>query len=479
MITCNRCGKPTLAGMANCQNCGNPLTNTMSDGRASGNTPGMASPEQPELPAWLETLRSGGSTGASNFSAADLIDEGTLPSWMQPGREGNGDNTPSDAHPMRRPASAPAPDTDSTFLPKHGMAANSLIDEQSLPSWMQGQPEGTQSAGQESISAASLVQPGALPDWIRTIEPQSPGSPSTFANPVQYPQAPQAGPAPQPIAGHELIDQQALPQWMSGQNAAFPPSGQTGFAASSLLDAHALPTWLREENQDQRKQNVEAPRPAQAWQAPNYQPQVGQGQPQNMNNNLGAASLIDANALPDWLRSSEEQRPGMASYPQQQNPAEYPRQTTFGVQPRSDSMRVPSRPRAEMGYIEESEVAANTFASMLGVASATPNFPGQQPGDAFGRSQSPAQSQQNMPQSQMYGGGGMPPGSMQGQHAPGYPAGYQMGAMPGMTAQPPLAGNAPGMQSGAPMNNDRSNSQKKPAKRGFLSTILDWFSFPR
>ncbi|HCP73433.1 MAG TPA: hypothetical protein DIU08_02185, partial [Ktedonobacter sp.] len=95
MITCNRCGKPTLAGMANCQNCGNPLTNTMSDGRASGNTPGMASPEQPELPAWLETLRSGGSTGASNFSAADLIDEGTLPSWMQPGREGNGDNTPS------------------------------------------------------------------------------------------------------------------------------------------------------------------------------------------------------------------------------------------------------------------------------------------------------------------------------------------------------------------------------------------------
>jgi len=68
---------------------------------------------------------------------------------------------------------------------------------------------------------------------------------------------------------------------------------------------------------------------------------------------------------------------------------------------------------------------------------------------------------------------------MQGQHAPGYPAGYQMGAMPGMTAQPPLAGNAPGMQSGAPMNNDRSNSQKKPAKRGFLSTILDWFSFPR
>src|SRR5207248_3253431 len=142
-------------------------------------------------------------------------------------------------------------------------------------------------------------------------EPQSPVFPATSNNPVQYPQAPQAGSAPQPIAGHELIDQQALPQWMSGQNAAFPPSGQTGFAASSLLDAHALPTWLREENQEQRQQNVEAPRPAQAWQAPNYQPLVGQGQPQNMNNN--------------------------------------------GVPPRPDTMRVPSRPRAEMGYIEESE----------------------------------------------------------------------------------------------------------------------------
>ena len=153
MITCNHCRKPTLAGMAHCQNCGWPLTTTIGD----GNVPEMAAPEQPELPAWLETLRSGGSatgnTGSSNFSAADLVDEGMLPGWMRPGREENADNTPSGSHPARRPASMPAPNTDNAFTPTRGMPANSLIDEQSLPSWIQGQQEGSPSAGQQGISA--------------------------------------------------------------------------------------------------------------------------------------------------------------------------------------------------------------------------------------------------------------------------------------------------------------------------------------
>lgn len=443
------------------------------------NVPGMTAPEQPELPAWLESLRSGGSatgnTESSNFSAADLVDEGMLPGWMRPGREENVDNTPSGPHPARRPASMPAPNTDNAFIPaRGGMPANSLIDEQSLPSWMQGQQEGSHSAGQEGISAASLVQPEAMPDWIRSIEAQSPALP----NPAPYPQA---GPAQQPVSGHELIDQQALPQWMSGQDTSTPARGQSGLSASSLFDAQSLPTWLRQESQEQRNQYAgpPQPQPAQPGQAPGYQVPFGQGQipNPNMQNNLAAGSLIDMNALPDWMRPNEEQRPGMASYPPQQNPAEYPRQTSFGVPSRPENMRVPSRPRAEMGYVEESEVAANTFASMLGVASVTPNFPGQQPRDASGPSQPHSQPLQNMPQSQPYG---MPPGSMQGQQAPpnqNYgpaqgrtPAGYQMGQMPN---------NVPGMQPGATMRNDQSNSNKKPAKRGFLSTILDWFSFSR
>ena len=477
MITCNHCRKPTLAGMAHCQNCGWPLTTTIGD----GNVPEMAAPEQPELPAWLETLRSGGSatgnTGSSNFSAADLVDEGMLPGWMRPGREENADNTPSGSHPARRPASMPAPNTDNAFTPTRGMPANSLIDEQSLPSWIQGQQEGSPSAGQQGISAASLVQPGALPDWIRSLETQSPTPPSTPPGSVQYPQA---GPAQQPISGHELIDQQALPQWMSGQDTSIPARGESGLPASSLLDTQSLPTWLREGSQEQRSQYAVPPQPpAQAGQAPDYQVPIGQGQIPNPNtqNNLAAGSLIDANALPDWMRPNEAQRPGMASHPPQQNPAENPRQASFGVPSRSENMRVPSRPRAEIEYVEESEVAANTFASMLGVASVAPNFPGQQSRDASGPSQPLSQPLQPMPQSQSYG---MPPGSAQGQqplpnqhYGPaqgGTPAGYQMGQMPN---------NVPGMQPGARMQNDQLNANKKPGKRGFLSTILDWFSFTR
>lgn len=476
MTTCNHCGKPTLAGMANCQYCGWPLTSTMGD----ENIPGMTAPEQPELPAWLESLRSGGSptenTGSSNFSAADLVDEGMLPGWMRPGREENVDNTPSGPHPARRPASMQAPNTDNAFIPtRGGMPANSLIDEQSLPSWMQGQQEGSQSAGQEGISAASLVQPGALPDWIRNIEAQSPAPPAP-PNPTAYPQARLAQ---QPISGHELIDQQALPQWMSGQDTSVPARGQSGLSASSLFDSQSLPSWLRQESQEQRNQYAGPPQPAQMGQAPGYQAPIGQGQFPNpdMPNNLAAGSLIDMNALPDWMRTNEEQQPGMMPYPPQQNPAGYPRQTSFGVPSRPENMRVPSRPRAEMGYVEESEVAANTFASMLGVASVTPNFPGQQPRDASGPSQPLSQPLQNMPSGSMQGQQvpsaaipGMPPNQNYGSAQGGTPAGYQMGQMPN---------NVPGMQPGSTMRNDQSNSNKKPAKRGFLSTILDWFSFSR
>lgn len=503
--------------MVSCQHCGNPLTETTSAGNVPFRTQGMTAPEQPELPAWLETLRSGerpatsaaGNTGASSFFVADLIDEGTLPSWMRPERAEHVDNTPSGKYPALRPASAPAPNTDIAFPPTGGIPANSLIDEQALPLWMQGKQEGSQYPGQENISAASLVQPGALPDWITNLKSQTPAPASpTSSRPIQYPPA---VPGSQPIAARDLIDQQALPGWMAGQNTPSPANGQ-GIAASSLLDPHALPAWMREENQQQRHNNVEAMQSAQSGQAPNYQAPAGQGQVPNMNNNLVATSLIDANALPEWLRTAEDQRQGsqdMASYQPQQSFSENPRQSTFGVPPRSDNMRVPSRPHGEMGYLEESEVAANTFASMLGVASQAPNFPGQQPNGAFGRSQPSAQYQQNMPQA--YSGTGMPvPGSvrdLQGQqgqvgqavvgmpptaypgmvpnqgYAPnqpqtpaGYQGGYQMGSMQGVSAQPPMANYTAGKQPGAMTNNDPSNANKKPVKRGFLSTILDWFS---
>ena len=190
-------------------------------------------------------------------------------------------------------------------------------------------------------------------------------------------------------------------------------------------------------------------------------------------------------ALPDWLRPAEDQLQNGAFLPEQQWMAENVGQAPFGVHGtpgRPDNMRVPSRPRGEIGSHEESEVAANVFASMLGVASAAPYFPEQQSTNTSGRPQVSRplpQSQQNVSQQPLSTGTGGYAGrpSMQGNvQAPGGyqggPGGYPMGTMPG--------GPTAGMQPGSPMNyGDIGQSKPKPARRGFLSTILDWFQFSR
>ncbi len=90
MIKCNRCGSTNPASELNCQVCGTPLASK----NESELSPRMVSQQnQPPLPAWLETLRAGEHSAAPGdaasspgFSAADLLDEGTLPSWMRSGQ---------------------------------------------------------------------------------------------------------------------------------------------------------------------------------------------------------------------------------------------------------------------------------------------------------------------------------------------------------------------------------------------------------
>lgn len=501
MITCNHCGRPTQAGMAHCQYCGNPVTSTSA---TSGNDGGGAKMVSPELPAWLETLRAGERTGtppgqdaSSDYSADDFVDESLLPSWMQPERKDAADNNPSGAIPSRRPASTPAPNTDNAFIPAKGMSASSFIDEQFLPPWLQEKQAAAPNTSPESIAANSLVQQDALPEWMRTMPP--PVQPPTAPPPQQYSQPFNT---PQGIAGSDLIDQQAVPEWMAAQNPGMPSTGQAGFAASSLIDKDGLPSWMREGNQaqpphyqpplgqGQAPYQQQMPTPGQQQQQPNEQPM--------MNSSLSAASFIDVNALPEWLRA-----PSTLPAPVQPGTADNQRQ--FGVPPRPEYVRVPSRPRNEQGSSEESAVAANAFASMLGVASAAPFFPGQQQRDAsMGQASMPPQSGQNVPPVPMNNGAGapgMPNPTMSsatwgappvqptyaGQQQPnqgfapmqsppptGYPNGYAMNSMPGASPQQPTPSNIPGMV--PPMNGGQPKTTTKPAKRGFLSTILDWFS---
>ena len=199
----------------------------------------------------------------------------------------------------------------------------------------------------------------------------------------------------------------------------------------------------------------------------------------------------------DRLRPTEDQRQNAT---QQPGPgvANGPRQATFGVPPRPDNMRVPSRPRGEMGPREESEVAANVFASMLGVASSAPNYPApssqsqspyQQPGAPGNLAQpymAPPTNQSGMPSPGNYAGPGMgtipntpniPPNMPQG-YTPGnsYGRSYQSGtsgspSSAGMAYAPNSTASTPAQRAA-----DAANDQKKAKKRGLFGAILEWLT---
>jgi len=401
VITCNRCGNANPSDVTNCQRCGAPLSAPVGRNE-NGFGPRMNAQDQPELPAWLESLRAGERsatppTSPSSFSAADLVDGDKLPSWMQPDRADLGDKF-SGRQAALRPSSFSAPNTDEGYAQGRGIAANSLIDEQSLPSWMQ--PE-KPAMPQHSIAASNLVQPEFVPDWMKTMQP--PGQLSAPI-PQQQPSQPLQG-----FAAGDLIDQQSLPEWMQQQNGQgfTPPApsvpigyngqpgaiGQSGLSASSLLDVNALPSWMKESERGGQEQRGAMPplQPQpQGWQAPeqpstpSWQPQqqpmsypTPGGNAQSPSSGLSMSSLVDVNALPEWLRSAGNTQQQQGPMGQTGNQQGYAGPGGYGPQVRVENVRVPSRPRGEVGPNEGSEVAANVFASMLGVASNSPQFPAQ------------------------------------------------------------------------------------------------------
>lgn len=462
MITCNHCGNAVPDGVKNCQKCGWPLK---ADG---GSGPRAKAQEQPALPPWLESLRAGERPSVpTNFSTADLIDEGALPGWMRSERPGTSDAT----GPNAQLASSAHPAQEGGAIQGSSLLAQSLIDERSLPSWMrEGKPteesaKQPSAQGNKNIPASSLVQPEAMPDWMKSLQPQSPPSrsapPAPAVPPSQQPAKPtEPGVAPaQGFSPRELIDESALPSWMAPQNGtpgtASPTNvrvtgpeqqGQSGgLSGSSLLDVSALPPWLREGERGPSGSVGSPPTQSSTWQPPMQTPPTG-------TQSVPGSSFLDMNALPEWLRSVAE--PGGAANNNSQGPGAY------ASPPRVENIRVPSRPRHEMSPSESSEVAANVFASMLGVAPATPQFPGTPANPAYmpqgmppigamaGATPEPVPGtpprpagmppQGYNPVSMGYGGGY--PGGNQGGYpiagGPQYPAGMQ-GMPPGAPASPP------------------------------------------
>jgi hypothetical protein len=393
---------------------------------------------------------------------------------------------------------------------------------------------------------------------------RKPDDASTFTGPMK--------PLAHGFSAGELLDQQSLPSWMGQPNAqpgAPAPTneqggqrGQAGFSASSLLDANALPSWLQESGQGKKVNpaspsqavpppgSMQSPQPQQTWQPGSAAPSGGSPTNMPMGSGLSASSFLDRDSLPGWLTGAANQLP--AADPRQASSG-IARPGAFGEQQRVENVRVPSRPRSEIHASQDSEVAANVFASMLGVASA-PNYPIQQPNiqipqprqpggqvppfpaqmpqpqsgppaNPFAMPNNAPQPQtsstslgipQGIPQNTPYGAPqpqtpstslgipqnapyGMGQGFQQGtpqqgiglgqpsQPMPLYPQGGQSNIYPPQGNVPnnyytmgsPAAGMPPGM-SNTPslqqMPNGEPRPEAKPAKRGLFNAIRDWLS---
>ncbi len=230
---------------------------------------------------------------------------------------------------------------------------------------------------------------------------------------------------------------------------------------------------------------------------------------------MAAGSLIDMNAMPAWMRNADNSQPGISGGRPGQVPAR----------------PVPSRPRGDNAPQEQSEVAANAFSAMLGVAASAPILPNQEPvlapapasnlGVAQGPSaqlvppyqqppsqppvipgwqqpamnqymqggsgpgwQIPSVSQGPAPQPQ-YGQGPLPgpyaPMGQPGSAGNMYPGNMYPGAIP--PEPPPWTGSsaadrtALGVTSGAPPSSNQSQAlAPENRKKGFFDSIRDFFS---
>ncbi|MGH2494700.1 MAG: hypothetical protein ACRDIV_08335, partial [Ktedonobacteraceae bacterium] len=261
-MICNRCGKQIPVGLARCQNCGTPLS-------SAANT-GANAQEQSELPAWLESLRANERPGAPaggqpGFSTADLIDDNDIPGWMRADQAQDRGESDSNKHPAIRPASMSAPNTDAGMMMRpESFSARDLIDPVSLPSWMNPNqppsgpaapaPSGrTQESPAPRFSASDLIDSQSLPSWVSSGQANPPvpplnsatwqGSPTPAAPvppmpPRNVENGPQSG-----LSASSLLDVNSLPPWLRDGQQGQP--GSNNMSAGSLIDMNALPSWLR------------------------------------------------------------------------------------------------------------------------------------------------------------------------------------------------------------------------------------------
>jgi hypothetical protein len=255
---------------------------------------------------------------APGGGAQALFDESALPDWLKEAAAGNdigqqptayhAAQAPSAAYgsgmaqpPMSAPYGyspygAPQPPSTQGFPPSP--------TDQRWPAPAGAFPSienaGSYSAGGSSgaLNAPSLIDPNALPSWLAGEQPQqAPGSGGLNSS---------GG-----MSANSLVDEAALPQWL---RAVPPAQASPSAAAYANVPAPApwtttaaaadepLPTWLK-----QVYVEANVPQSDKLQTPPGYgggQP-MGAGEPgMGGMGAVAASSFVDESALPDWLRSA-------------------------------------------------------------------------------------------------------------------------------------------------------------------------------
>lgn len=185
---------------------------------------------------------------------------------------------------------------------------------------------------QQAQQAGGMRYP-VQPAYSQAQPQLTPAAPVNAFPSIEQAGAAYNGPQVGGMAGHSLLDQQSLPNWLANQ----PGGGQiaprqpvpSGMMARSLVDDQALPKWLRDQPEDAGRQNVSEwlgasaahePMPqflsdayAQAQVARAPQPNLPPAPQPPAPAQPGAAGGWNTpggdTVLPDWLRAQANQAP--------------------------------------------------------------------------------------------------------------------------------------------------------------------------
>ncbi|HEU4781967.1 MAG TPA: hypothetical protein VFS83_01375 [Ktedonobacterales bacterium] len=332
MTTCPRCGQPLQTPVPACPRCGQRFAPPPQQYQANGYDGAAAAwgyqapPQQPQPPQQQPPSPGAGMYGQPaarpGFSVHDLVSEEALPDWL---RQASAESAqPTQRQPVPGAPGSPA----STYAPQQPYpSAYPPANQSPAPGYGGYGGNGNGYGGYPPAPASAEEPPVQRPDASAFPSLESAGS---------Y-QAPLVGGGGMPASS--LLDPNALPTWLGGQQGQAAPDGMRGgegMRAQSLVDEAALPGWMRNEPASPAQAPVAAPPPAApgwgGYPAPSVSPAAPAGYagmpmpmqqqmqpmqspaaPVQMNGQPGfsANQLIDPGALPEWMRNQ-----GQAGTPQ-------------------------------------------------------------------------------------------------------------------------------------------------------------------